>query len=369
MISLQLGPRSDANGRFGVTAPQSLFDIERDAEIQEIHRSFKQLTQFTGEFQEKLQKRHQKQVSLLLRLLAGVTFVFVVSVGSLLWILLASTPQTSVPPATVAIPSRQATSPAKATNASSESIMPALTSSAASVAAAVPKPEPPQVEAAAVAAKTSQASGMQPLNLASPQVGVARAPVPSSTPALPVQTTINTATQVKSASGAKPAKAVPENTTPAVEEKVFSLEAPQPVTPVAAAQPRAAIASTPEVLKSDQGARDSGRESGRAPAKRTQTTSTPTSNQAVATSLRRTDGANPKDSAKSSNVAPAARREKYGSAGVITLTPSGVVVFDRERGAQRMIPVGGQLPDGSTLKGIDVKGSRISTDDGDVIFD
>ena len=51
------------------------------------------------------------------------------------------------------------------------------------------------------------------------------------------------------------------------------------------------------------------------------------------------------------------------------MTPGGVVIFDQARHAQSMVLVGEQLPDGSTLKGVDVKANRISTENGDVIFD
>ena len=72
----------------------------------------------------------------------------------------------------------------------------------------------------------------------------------------------------------------------------------------------------------------------------------------------------------SGNTIPATTRtEKYGSNGVITLMASGVVVFDKERKTQRLVPVGSALPDGSIVKGIDVKGNRVSTDRGDIVFE
>ena len=88
--------------------------------------------------------------------------------------------------------------------------------------------------------------------------------------------------------------------------------------------------------------------------------------------------ATPKPEPKPAAPAPAAkaapadtdvRHQKYGSQGIITLTGSGVVVFDKERKAQRLVGIGGQLPDGSILRSVDQKSGRISTDRGDVVFD
>jgi len=62
------------------------------------------------------------------------------------------------------------------------------------------------------------------------------------------------------------------------------------------------------------------------------------------------------------------RRIKYGHAGVITLTETGAVVFDADRRAQRMVPVGGELPDGSVLRSVDSGAGRISTDKGEIQF-
>lgn len=67
--------------------------------------------------------------------------------------------------------------------------------------------------------------------------------------------------------------------------------------------------------------------------------------------------------------APALRKEAFGPSGVITLTAGGVVVFDKETKKHRMVAIGAKLPDGSTLKSVDTKLNRISTDKGEIAFE
>jgi hypothetical protein len=68
-------------------------------------------------------------------------------------------------------------------------------------------------------------------------------------------------------------------------------------------------------------------------------------------------------------VAEAVRHEKFSSQGVITLMGNGVVIFDREKRVQRMIGIGGTLPDGSVVRGIDLREGKVRTDKGDVVYD
>lgn len=73
-------------------------------------------------------------------------------------------------------------------------------------------------------------------------------------------------------------------------------------------------------------------------------------------------------SAAEEGVAKPLRRAKYGHAGVITLLEKGAVVFDPDRRTQRLVPVGGELPDGSILRAVDAKAGRVSTDRGEIQF-
>lgn len=88
-----------------------------------------------------------------------------------------------------------------------------------------------------------------------------------------------------------------------------------------------------------------------------------------ASKTRPTDEPRKEVSSKSQPAPADARREKYGTSGVITLTPNGMIVFDRVAKIHKTLPVGSTLPDGSVLRSIDVKNSRISTDKGDVVFE
>lgn len=63
------------------------------------------------------------------------------------------------------------------------------------------------------------------------------------------------------------------------------------------------------------------------------------------------------------------RKDQYGSSGVVTIMPSGVVVFDVKTKSQKLVPIGSKLPDGSILKGVDAKASRIKTDKGEVEYE
>jgi len=62
------------------------------------------------------------------------------------------------------------------------------------------------------------------------------------------------------------------------------------------------------------------------------------------------------------------RRVKYGHSGVVTLLQKGAVVFDATRRAHRLVPPGGELPDGSILREVDPKAGKITTDRGEVQF-
>lgn len=91
--------------------------------------------------------------------------------------------------------------------------------------------------------------------------------------------------------------------------------------------------------------------------------STPPSNERGSANTEATTKPDTDDAAKPS------RKDQYGSSGVVTIMPSGVVVFDAKTKSQKLVTIGAKMPDGSTLKGVDAKASRIKTDKGEVEYE
>ena len=58
------------------------------------------------------------------------------------------------------------------------------------------------------------------------------------------------------------------------------------------------------------------------------------------------------------------RKAVYGRSGILALTPSSVIVYDRERRVQSEVRVGGVLPDGSRVLGVQPTRHRVDTDRG-----
>jgi hypothetical protein len=77
----------------------------------------------------------------------------------------------------------------------------------------------------------------------------------------------------------------------------------------------------------------------------------------------------PSTTEQASAVNPGQRRAKYGDAGVLAIMNSGVVVFDKNSRTQRMVKVGAELPDGTVVIGIDPANNTLVTSKGTVIFD
>lgn len=328
MISFQIGARSDADEQFGRAPPRSVFDIERDAEVQDIQRNLERLKTATDEFLENFQKKAKKKAK---RRTYGLLASLLASFGVIGWLTLTS----------------HAPDRSEAISSTAAAVRPVASASAPAVAKVSVAPRmaivasvPVQVAASAASAATPPAVALAVApQTASPQVlpknkTVLALPSRSTAPAKAVATNSARSTSTPSVSAAKPILAGPAE--------------PKPTAPVKSETPGTAADNKVFALESAQ-----------APASTEPAVGHPT---AVAQAPRKAPAAEAK------RAAPA-RREKYGSSGVITMTPGGVVIFDQARRAQRMVLVGDQLPDGSTLKGIDVRANRISTENGDVIFE
>lgn len=76
----------------------------------------------------------------------------------------------------------------------------------------------------------------------------------------------------------------------------------------------------------------------------------------------------PSPVAQPSAATSTVRTLSYGSSGILTLTNTGVVVFDRAKGTQREIHVGQTLPDGSVVQAVNPAKQRIETDHGPIVL-
>ena len=322
MISFQIGARSDADEQFGRSPPRSVFDIERDAEVQDIQRNLERLKTATDEFLATFQKKAKRRTY-------GLMASLLASFGVIGWLTLTFHAHDRI----------------EAVSSSGATVRPV---------ASVSAPTVPKVSVAPIMAKTASV----PVQVASsagtpPAVALAAASQSASPQILPKDKTVLALPSGRTASAkAGAATSVRSSSRHSESATKTILAGPaesKPVAPVKSAKPALAadnkvfaLESTPPLASTEPAVEH------------------PT---AVAQSPRKATAADTK------RAAPAARREKYGSSGVITMTPGGVVIFDQARHAQRMVLVGEPLPDGSTLKGVDVKANRISTENGDVIFD
>ncbi len=406
LIAVHIAQRSDATERFGRVPPRSLFDIDRDAEVQDIQRTVAQLKIDTDLFLA----RHVRKTAWLKYSLAATTIAFLASAGVIVGQHYISSPASSdvslaskaVAKAPAPLASLQPAAPAPVVAVAVSSPLPAATTGnpvavVATVAAppaerapATPTPlvidrpvvtVAPPVAKATVAPASVPPAQRVPLSVLPPTVKINATPLPArpivvaQPPVRPGEHGTASVKPVVAPPRTKPEPAPAKK--PPAEDKVFALEAQQggtvPATSQSRPKPEREVATktlpAPVVVKAS-----------------TQHSDKPPSNDASRASVTAASAkvevltgadkhapvsANPPAGApaKSPTGASTARREKYGAAGVITMTPTGVVVFDRERRAQRMVPIGGQLHDGSILKSIDAKSNRISTDAGDIIFD
>lgn len=374
MLSLQVGPRSDATEQFGRVPPRSMFDLERDAEVQEIQRCLARLNAETKAYLD-VQRLRTTRFMKFVRLFAGLLVLALGIVAGSVWemraaqaptpdMFAAATPNSmpipkatavielpvvSLPDATVTAAAAQ---PAPDVQAPVKSAEPAVV--AAATPAAEQPPVPPKLTTVAVVAAvakpiTPAVASVKPVTVRAPVV----AAKPANTP-LPKDEPVPAVAAVKTAQDKdKPITSTAQKQVP--EEALFALEGSQSVS----APPAAAQRSVREPVK----------EPTPEPAKEPVRTHAPTPKATASAKTPVTTAERPVASSNAAGTGTPARRDRYSARGVITMTDSGVVIFDQERRSQRLIPVGAHLPDGSVLKGVDVKASRISTDAGDVIFD
>lgn len=420
VIAVHIAQRSDATERFGRVPPRSLFDIDRDAEVQEIQRNVAQLKVDTDDFLA----THVRQMARLKYALAGTAIAFLASTGVLVGQHYTSPPMspdvalaTKVvakvpaplaavrPPAPAPVVAVVADSPLPVAPIKSPAAVVATVAAPAAqrvpaaatplavarpvvtVAPTSPAPPPPVTKPIAVTAPVPPARSL-PMAVLPQAVKVSSPPVPARAVVVapkPTRPEVHVTAPVKPVAALPRTKPEPVATKkPPAEEKVFALESPQGGTAPGASQPGASTQpngkAEPVVAKralpDPVVVRESTQHSDKAQPKDAKRASATPAASAKVEVISGADKPEPVsasssagETAKSPKGASTARREKYGAAGVITMTPSGVVVFDRERRAQRMVPLGGHLPDGSVLKSIDAKSNRISTDVGDVIFD
>lgn len=374
MISLQVGPRSDATEQFGRVPPRSLFDLERDAEVQEIQRCLARLHADTDAYLD-VQRMRTTRFMQFIRLFAGLIVLALGAVAGSVWemraaqaptpeMFAAATPNSMPIPKTkavielpvVGLPDATVTAaaaqPAPDVQAPVKSAEPVVV--AAATPAAEQPPVPPKLTTVAVVAAvakpiTPAVASVKPVTVRAP-VGAAK---PANTP-LPKDEPVPAVAAVKTAQDKdKPTTSTAQKQVP--EEVLFALEGSQPVS----APPAAAQRPVREPVK----------EPTPEPAKEAVRTHAATPKATASAKTQVTTAERPVASSNAAGTGTPARRDRYSARGVITMTDSGVVIFDQERRSQRLIPVGAHLPDGSVLKGVDVKASRISTDAGDVIFD
>lgn len=398
MISIALGPRSDASEQFGRTSPRSMFDIERDAEIQDISRTFEVLKASTEEYLA----LHQRKFFWLMRGLLATLLLLLVNIGGLIWQFRPSAPQAPVVPALASVPSKSIDPvPAVALASptlpvSSNAVVPfpavVMASPARVAVATAAAPLAPASQAATSASKSLSKAATTVIALpATTKVDRSKTVTPDPvSEGIPrksvssVQSPLDVAASVKPAVDAKLSKTDSKKNQNSADEKLFVLEAAQAPSSINSTKPIATPESTPKMPTVEPPARSVVRDVSKASRDSVSATgvTTPASTRkpdaseagAVAAGVAKPNKATINhlvggESAKTPIGDLSVRREKYGAKGVITMTPAGVVIFDRERRAQRLIPLGGQLPDGSILKSIDAKGNRISTDGGDVVFD
>ncbi|ABD72004.1 hypothetical protein Rfer_4318 (plasmid) [Rhodoferax ferrireducens T118] len=412
LIAVHIAQRSDATERFGRVPPRSLFDIDRDAEVQDIQRNVAQLKNDTAAFLA-LQVRKTARLKYAL---AVTAMAFLASIGVIVGqhyiaspvspgmtlaakaVAKVPAPLASLPPVAPApVAAVAAASPLPvATTRSPVAVVAMVSATTAERAPATTTPlavAGPVVKVAPPVAKPTVAT--TPVHLAErvpmavqPQaVKISAPPVPARAivvvppPVIPKVPVTAPVKPVGSPSRTKPEPAPSKK--PPAEEKVFALEAQQGGTAPAISKPVGSPQSTfkpepalaPKTLPAPVVVKPSPQHSDKTSPKdvsRASATAASANVEVIAGGDKHEPvSGNPSagEPAKSPKVASTARREKYGAAGVITMTPTGVVVFDAERRAQRMVPIGGRLHDGSVLKSIDAKSNRISTDAGDVIFD
>lgn len=379
MISFQVGLRSDATAQFGRTPPRSMFDLERDAEVQEIQRCLARLQTDTEVYLD-VQRMRTTRFMQFMRVFAGLLVLALAVVAFSVWemraaqapqlnLVVSPTPEPTPTPAPLTVSPVVVDLPdatvAEVVQKDSATPTPVKAVEPVVVAAVTPAAEKPPIPpkaapvpvAAAVPKPVATPAPASPVVSAAKPAAVVRAPVPAVAAAKPAKTALPKDDPTPSVATAKVAPTkdkapttagAPEPRDP--EEKLFALEGGQPVASPTAAPPRPVREPVKEFPK----------EPVKEPV-RTHAVTTPTpvaAERPVSSTNVTTPGAG----------APA-RHDRYSARGVITMTGSGVVIFDQERRSQRLIPIGARLPDGTLLKGVDVKSNRISTDAGDVIFD
>lgn len=342
-ISVFVGRRSDQLER--AVHPSTVFEMELDAEVQEISRQYVALQAEVDEYLT----QHSKTAATRAKVLYAAFGLLVVLCIGVTWLAQPKTAPAAAPqvPPGSGIPA--VLSPLEPASASRP---PVATASAPDAALAPTSAPNPPLPAASSKSPALDQPGGRPAPTAPP---VAAGPLDTGTLA----------------------KGAPVTTGKGIEKeaKIFALEdaapsKPEPATPSATpphlpAQPKKVV--DPVVVKSD-------------PVSKPPTKAAPIAESGSKSSKSgkaRSDAADGVEAVEpdatkavtSEEGAKTARKDRYGSSGVVTLMPSGVVVFDVATKSQKMVNIGGKLPDGSVLKGVDAKAGRIKTDKGEVEYE
>lgn len=395
-INLQLSRRSDeAASRAGRAGgkPMTPWDVERDAEMQELQREFAAFREHTLGHVAQVEARFKRKARVLGFTSAGglVAASLIVALG-----------QVATPVATSGPAKAASTIPDSSPGPAPASVP--LPSASAPAAVAMPTPVMPVVPTAATPApvahvqvSTAAATAAAPAAMALPSFGRPASgaqPAPAASLAAPKETE-RLFTLEEAAPSAEARASVPAHSPSTVRAAAPVSVAPTPMKPAAAVPPPAGpttSASSPAPAPSRNTppalpprTTPSGATSANAPQQKTMQLVAPTQSaknvtatathavppSAIPAGARLPDpGRQPAgEQVRTAPPASPVVRAKYGQSGVLALTGSGVVIFDREQRSQRLVPIGAPLPDGSVIRAVDVKSNRVSTDRGDIVFD
>lgn len=396
-INLQLSRRSDeAASRAGRAGgkPMTPWDVERDAEMQELQREFAAFREQTIGLVAQVEARFKRKARVLGITSAGglVAATLIVALG-----------QVATPVATRAPANAASTTPDSSPGPAPASVP--LPSASAPAAVAMPTPVMPVVPTAATPApvahvqvSTAAATAASPVAMALPSFGRPASgaqPAPAVSPAAPKETE-RLFTLEEAAPSAEARASVPGHSPSTVRAAAPVSVAPTPMKPAAAVPPAGPTTSASSPAPAPAPSRNtppalpprttpSGATSANAPQQKTVQLVAPTQSAKNVTATAthavppsatpagaRLPDPGRQPAGEQVRTAPPASpvvRAKYGQSGVLALTGSGVVIFDREQRSQRLVPIGAPLPDGSVIRAVDVKSNRVSTDRGDIVFD
>lgn len=367
-IAVFVGRRSDQVERS--VHPSTVFEMELDAEVQELSRQYARLQTSVHDYLA----RHRAVATVRARILYAVVGLTIALCAIVTWSARpkSSTPELSQQPPLGAPQVAAAGSPLPAKDASAATAaIPSLPLSSSPTAPTTAT----ETKLPVLPASTSSSQAIAPSSVL--VQGPKAPPVPLHTsvgpPSQPHDKTAKDADKKADTKEAKifavednsPEKSGSQDPAPSATQSAKVVDATpvkKVVDPVSIkSQPVAKVVTKP--VRSDDAAEksakntvDDSKSAGEAKAK-------PPANEHAGA----IDGDTTKPSSEDAVKPP--RKDHYGSSGVVTLMPSGVVVFDIKTKSQKLVPIGAKMPDGSILKGVDAKASRIKTDKGDVEFE